>query len=146
MALIVLVSCEDNSVDGCGGQPPPPFRAVIYDKDNRNILYHNRPDTVLFYTVKDEVKYTERYYQIINIGDSSQVGLYSDFLSSSDLPSSNTYYIEIEGDIDTLQVDVVEEIDFSNGCPYLTYGSVQFNGRPATYYPWTRGGGYVLRK
>jgi hypothetical protein len=138
------MSCED--IDGCGSTRPSPFRAIIYDEDNRNVLYGNdRPDTVFFYTVKDGVRYSEKYYQITNIGDSSQLGLYSDFLSESDIPSSNTYYLEIEGDVDTLQVEIIEEID-EKGCTYLTYGTVEFNEQTADHYPWKRGGGYVLKK
>ena len=139
LAFIALVACENNSIDGCGGQPPPPFRAIIYDENNQNVLCgDNCPDTILFYTIKDGVRYSEQYYEIINIGDSSQLGLYSNGLP--DIPSSNTYYLEVAGDVDTLQVEIIEETD-SKGCDYLTYGAVQFNGSPAEFYPWRRGGG-----
>ena len=148
LLLAATTGCEDRNigVEGCGGEPPPPFRALIYGENNQNIFIgDNPPDTVYFYTIRDGVKYSEEYEQI-NVGDSSQLGLYARILSLSYVASSSTYYLEIEGDVDTLQVDVIEEIEASNGCSYLTYGSVQFNGQPATLYPWTRGGGYVLRK
>jgi hypothetical protein len=142
LVIISLISCED--IDGCGSTIPPPFRALVYD-DGRNVLYgDDRPDTVFLYAVRDGIRYSERF-EIVNIGDSSQSGIYCRFLSESDIPSSNTYYLEIDDDIDTLQVDVVERID-EKGCTYLTYETVLFNGQAATLYPWKRGGGYVLRK
>ena len=141
---VALVACEDRNIDGCGGQPPPAFRALVYGEDNRNVL--SNQSEVLFYTIRDGIQYSERYYQITDVGDSSQTGLYSDFLSASDQSTTNTYYLEIDGDVDTLQVEVVEKTDVDNGCKYLDYGSVQFNGRSATFYPWTTGGGYLLER
>ena len=123
--LLLLTACND-AEEGCGGQPPPPFRAVVVDENDLNLLFGDRrPDQIDLFSINGNVR-NSIPYDITDVSEEWGVGLYVNFLPFSDGLGSKTYYLEMDGDIDTLQVDIVSKKDIE-GCGYLDYESVKFN-------------------
>ena len=139
--LAIATACSDDDIGECEAQPEP-FRFKVVDQEGNNMLTgENEPSSMRIFYFEDS---REQTIEAEIRGNGAQTYARSVMLpwisSDNDI---DTFYLDRDGDVDTISVSVSEQ-RFGGECNAYFYSDVDFNGIQAEYDSMVKPPVYIL--